>query len=97
VLKSLYSKETNGGEEPAWRKVATLEGMDHSAWVAGDDLVQDWYNLFVAKNRYGFRSSVQSFFSNLMKDNYGMGSLEKLTQSTVDMYNNRKPGAALRK
>ena len=97
VLKSLYSKETNGGEEPAWRKVAMLEGMDHSAWVAGEDLVQDWYNLFTAQKRYGFRSSVQSFFSNLMKDNYGMGSLEKLTQSTVDMYNNRKPGDALRK
>ena len=96
ILKSLYSAETNGGEEPAWRKVAVLDGMDHSAWVAGDDLVQDWYNLYTAQKRYGFRSSVQSFFCNLMKDNYGMGSLEKLISATNDMYNNRRPEDALR-
>ncbi len=96
ILKSLYDAESNGGVEPAWRSVATLQGMDHTAWVAGDDLVQDWYNVYTEQKRYGFRSSIQSFFTNLMKDNYGMGSLDKLISSTNDMYNNRKPENALR-
>ena len=91
VLKKLYSAETNGGKEPAWRTVEKLGDMSHDAWVAGGELRQDTYNIFQADKRNGFRNEVRTFFANLQKANYNEGSLAELIATTVNSYNLKSP------
>lgn len=96
ILKKLYSAETNGGVEPAWRKVASLATMDHNAWVAGGELRQDTYNIFVARKRNAIRSTTKLFFAHLQTKNYNEGSLEALIKETVRSYNLQNPTSHLR-
>ena len=97
VLKSLYDAESNGGVEPAWRTVTDLQGMNHDAWVAGEELAQEWYNVYDASKRYGFRLAIQAFFKKFVTQNYTDGSLSELIKLTNAAYNNYKPKDALRK
>lgn len=80
VLKSLY-------EDGEWRKVEALGDMNHEAWVAGNELKQDTYNIFKADVRNKFRGTVATFFTNLIKSNYNNGSLADLIDATVKAYN----------
>lgn len=96
VLKKLYSAETNGGVMPAWRKVESLGNMNHEAWVAGKELRQDTYNIFKAEKRSAFRNVVRTFFTNMQKNNYNEGSLDKLIYETVRVYNLQNPNSNLR-
>ena len=96
VLKKLYSAETNGGVEPAWRKVESLGSMSHDAWVAGGELRQDTYNIFKAEKRNAIRSVTKTFFVNLQKVNYNEGSLADLIAETVRSYNLQNPTENLR-
>lgn len=84
VLTSLY-------EEGEWRNVESLGNMNHDAWVAGNELKQDTYNIFKADKRNQFRNIVNTFFGNLLKSNYNNGSLEKLIDATVKSYNLNAP------
>ena len=97
VLKKLYSAETNGGKEPAWRTVESLGTMSHDAWVAGGELRQDTFNIFTSKKRNSFRNEIRSFFTNLQKTNYNEGSLQKLIEDTIRRYNLCDPSGNLRK
>ena len=94
--KKLYNKESNGGVEPAWRKVEELGNMSHDAWVAGGELRQDAFNIFKGEKRMAFRNVVRTFFTNVVKDNYNEGSLAALLEKTAKDYNNQKPSASLR-
>ena len=96
VLKKLYDKESNGGKEPAWRKVASLGAMDNDAWVAGNELSQDTYNIFKADKRNAFRNVVRTFYTNLIKTNYNDGSLAELITKTEQSYSLQKPTSNLR-
>lgn len=96
VLKKLYSAETNGGVEPAWRKVENLGSMNHDAWVAGGELRQDTYNIFKAEKRNAMRSVTKTFFANLQKANYNEGSLTALINETIRSYNLQNPTNYLR-
>lgn len=96
VLKKLYSSETNGGVEPAWRKVEFLSGMSNDAWVAGGELGQNAYNVFVPAKRNTFRTILRTFFTNLQKTNYNDGSLDSLIENTLKNYRNQSPAASLR-
>lgn len=96
VLKKLYSAETNGGVEPAWRKVESLSGMNHDAWVAGGELRQDTFNIFKTEKRSAFRSHLKTFFINFQRSNYNVGSLATLISETERQYNNLKPTDNLR-
>ena len=96
VLKKLYSAETNGGVEPAWRKVESLGEMNHDAWVAGGELRQDTYNIFKAEKRNAIRSVTRVFFANLQRKNYNDGSLANLIKETVRSYNLQSPTSNLR-
>lgn len=91
VLKSLYSAETNNGKTPAWRSVVGLEEMNQDAWVAGAELKQDWFNIYKAAARTGFRTQFQSFFANFQKSNYNNGSLADLISNVSNGYNVLKP------
>lgn len=98
VLKKLYSKDTNGGVEPAWRKVENLGNMSHDAWVAGGELRQDTFNIFKVEKRAAFRNEVRTFFVNMQKAGYNAknGTIEELIDSTVKSYNLQKPSGNLR-
>ena len=96
VLKSLKDAESNGGETPAWRKVAGLEKMDQDAWLAGEELKQDWFNVYKSNYRIKFRDTLQTFFSSFQKKNYKDGSLADLIKKTNDAYNAAKPTENLR-
>ena len=96
VLKKLYDEKSNGGVTPAWRKVESLGSMNHDAWVAGGELRQDTYNIFVPKKRMAFRTQVTNFFTALQKDNYGSGTLSELITQTVKEYNFQSPTSNLR-
>ena len=96
VLKKLYSAETNGGVEPAWRTVESLYSMSHNAWVAGGELRQDTYNIFKAEKRSAIRSVTKMFFANLQTKNYNEGSLQALINETVRSYNLQNPTSHLR-
>lgn len=96
VLKKLYSAETNGGVEPAWRTVASLGSMSHDAWVAGGELRQDTYNIFKAEKRNAIRNVTKMFFSNLQTKNYNEGSLQALINETIRSYNLQNPTNHLR-
>jgi len=91
VLKSLYSAETNGGETPAWRKVKGLEHMDQDAWLAGNDLKQEWFNVYKSNYRIKFRNTIQTFFMSFQRKDYNGGSLEELIRKTNDNYNAANP------
>lgn len=97
VLKKLYSAETNGGVTPAWRKVESLGNMSHDAWVAGGELSQDTFNIFKTEKRAAFRSVVKTFFINLQRSNYNVGSLADLIADTEKQYSNQKPSDNLLK
>ena len=96
VLKSLYSAETNGGETPAWRKVEGLESMDQDAWLAGEELKQDWFNVYKANYRIKFRSTIETFFRGFQRKDYNGGSLSELIRKTNDSYNAANPTENLR-
>ena len=96
VLKKLYNTESNGGKEPAWRKVASLGSMDNDAWVAGNELSQDTYNIFKADKRNAFRNVVRTFYTNLIKTNYNDGDLATLITKTEQSYSLQKPTSNLR-
>ncbi len=96
VLKSLKDAQSNGGETPAWRKVAGLEHMDQDAWLAGTELTQDWFNVYKANYRIKYRTTVQSFFMSFQRKNYNEGSLASLIQKTNDDYNAASPKDNLR-
>ena len=96
VLKKLYSAETNGGVQPAWRTVESLGDMDHEAWIAGGELSQDTYNIFKADKRMAMRTVTRTFFTNLQKVNYNEGSWEALINETVRSYNLQNPTNHLR-
>ena len=96
VLKKLYNAESNGGKEPAWRNVASLGSMDNDAWVAGNELSQDTYNIFKADKRNAFRNVVRTFYTNLVLDNYNDGSLAELITKTEQSYSLQKPTNNLR-
>lgn len=97
VLKKLYSADTNGGVVPEWRKVESLGGMSHDAWVAGGELAMKEYNIFQAKSRASFRNTVRAFFVNLQKSNYNDGSLEQLIAKTESSYALLYPADKIRK
>ena len=88
VLKSLY----NTGE---WRKVESLGSMDHDAWVAGDELQQTTYNIFVANKRNAMRNTIGNFFINYQMNNYNEGSLAELITETEKSFGNLKPNDCL--
>ena len=96
VLKKLYDAESNGGKEPAWRKVVSLGSMDNDAWVAGNELSQDTYNIFKADKRNAFRNVVRTFYTNLIKTNYNDGDLATLITKTEQSYSLQKPTNNLR-
>ncbi len=96
VLKKLYSAETNGGVVPAWRKVESLGSMNHDAWVAGDELSQDMFNIFKTEKRAAFRSVIKTFFTNMQRSNYNEGSLAALIAATEKNYSNQNPSQSLR-
>lgn len=86
VLKSLYDKNSNGGKEPAWRQVASMQGMNHNAWVEGEELKQDWFNIYEATLRDGLKSKFESFFRSFQKQNYNEGSLSALILNLEDAW-----------
>ena len=92
VLKSLRDSS-----EATWRKVAGLESMNHDAWVAGEELKQDWFYVYKAQARTGLRSQLQTFFTNFQKKNYNEGTLESLISQTTRDYNILNPGSSLLK
>lgn len=97
VLKSLYSAETNGGVTPAWRQIEGLEHMDQDAWVAGAELKQDWFNIYQAAYRIRFRNTIETFFRNFQRSDYGAGgSLDSLIAKTNSNYAATKPQSYLR-
>lgn len=96
VLKSLKNAESNGGETPAWRKVAGLEEMDQDAWLAGEELKQDWFNVYKSNYRIKFRDTVQTFFNAFQRKDYNGGSLTELIRKTNESYNASKPEENLR-
>ena len=96
VLKKLYSEETNGGKTPAWRKVESLGNMSHDAWVAGGELRQDTFNIYIPKKRNAYRTQVRTFFVNLQRFNYNAGSLATLIEQTLQQYNLQNPTDNLR-
>ena len=96
VLKKLYSAETNGGVEPAWRTVQGLGAMNHDAWVEGGELRQDTYNIFKAEKRNAVRNVTKMFFANLQTKNYNEGSLQALIDETIRSYNLQNPTNHLR-
>ena len=97
VLKSLYSAETNGGVTPAWRQIEGLEHMDQDAWVAGAELKQDWFNIYPAAYRIRFRNTIETFFRNFQRSDYGAGgSLDSLIAKTNSNYAATKPQSYLR-
>ena len=96
VLKSLYNAESNGGETPAWRQITGLEHMDHDAWVAGEELKQDWFNIYQATYRIKFRNTIETFFRNFQRSDYGAGSLDSLIEKTNSNYAATKPQNYLR-
>ncbi|MBQ4054013.1 MAG: hypothetical protein IJD33_06705, partial [Clostridia bacterium] len=83
-------------KEPAWRNVASLGSMDNDAWVAGNELSQDTYNIFKADKRNAFRNVVRTFYTNLVLDNYNDGSLAALITKTEQSYSLQKPTNNLR-
>ncbi|MBQ8394555.1 MAG: carbohydrate ABC transporter substrate-binding protein [Clostridia bacterium] len=89
VLKSLY-------DDGEWRKVESLGSMSHDAWVAGGELRQDIFNVFVPKKRMTFRTQVRTFFVDMQRDNYNVGSLQDLISQTVQQYNAQNPADHLR-
>lgn len=98
ILKSLYSAETNGGVTPAWREVEGLAHMDHDAWIAGGELVQDWFNCYKAANRISFRDTIQAFFRSFQTSDYASGGdLDALLSKTNNNYAAINPQSCLRK
>ena len=95
VLKKLYSAETNGGVTPAWRKVESLGEMDNEAWIAGEELKQDIFNIYQPQKRNAFRTQMKMFFVNLQKSNYNEGTLDKLIESVSKNYSYQKPTECL--
>lgn len=102
VLKKLYSEETNGGKTPAWRKVESLGDMSHDAWVAGGELRQDTFNIFIPEKRMTFRNEVRAFFVKLQGTNYydyadktGEETISDLLSSVVQSYALCKPESCL--
>lgn len=98
VLKKLYSEETNGGKMPAWRKVESLGDMSHDAWVAGGELRQDTFNIFIPEKRMTFRNEVRAFFVKMQSTNYydyadktGEETLADLIAATVNGYKLQNP------
>lgn len=96
VLKKLYNEESNGGKTPAWRKVESLGNMSHDAWVAGGELRQDTFNIYIPKKRNAYRTHVRTFFVNLQRFNYNAGSLSTLIEQTLQQYNLQNPTDNLR-
>ena len=90
VLKSLYA-------DGAWRHVAELEGMNHEAFVAGGELKQDWFDIYNASSRAGFRGQMAIFFTNFSKENYNDGSLASLFTRTKKEYDALDPVGNVRK
>ena len=86
VLKTLRDSE-----DAAWRNVAGLEKMNHDAWVAGEELKQDWFYVYKAQARTGLRMQMQNFFNNFQKQNYGEGDLQALIAQATKSYNLLKP------
>lgn len=64
VLKSL----AQSGE---WKKAIGGETLNHAAFLAGDELVLDTYNVFDAQLRNKLRPHVVSFFDNMSNKNNG--------------------------
>lgn len=95
ILKSLYT-ETKDGGTPAWRSISTFAGMDHDAWATGDDLVQNWYNIYKSNYRIKFRDTVATFFRKFKMKTYSKGSLTELIKETNDNYNAANPKGNLR-
>ena len=96
VLKSLYNAEDNGGVTPAWRNVEGFTHMNHDAWVAGEELKQDWFNIYTASSRVQFRNTIQTFFNSFATSNFGEGNLEKLITETNKRYEAVGPNKNLR-
>ena len=96
VMKSLYSAETNGGETPAWRSVEGLEAMDQDAWVAGEEMKQEWFNVYKSNYRIKFRTTIQNFFMSFQRKDYGSSSLAALIAKTNDEYAAGNPTGNLR-
>ena len=96
ILKSLYNAESNGGVTPAWRSVKGFEHMNHDAWVAGEELKQDWFNIYTPDSRIDFRDTVQTFFNSFSTSDFGEGSLLKLITETDKRYNAVGPTKNLR-
>ena len=92
VLKTLRDSE-----DAAWRNVAGLEKMNHDAWVAGEELKQDWFYVYKAQARTGLRLQMQNFFTNFQKQNYGEGDLQALITQATKNYNILKPQDSLLK
>ena len=96
ILRSLYNAKENGGETPAWRKVKGLEHMDQDAWFSGEELKQEWFNIYKANYRIKFRQTIQTFFTSFQRKDYNGGSLAELIEKTNDNYNAAKPTENLR-
>ena len=97
VVKSLRSAETNNGVVPAWRKVEGLDHMNQDAWIAGEEMNQDWFNIYQATYRIRFRNTIQTFFQNYQRSDYGAGgSLDELIAKTNSNYVAIKPQNYLR-
>ena len=96
ILKSLRDAESNGGITPAWRNVEGFAHMDHNAWIAGEELQQDWFNIYKPTKRVQFKDTIDSFFKSFVRSNYGEGSLSKLITETNKRYNAVGPTDNLR-
>ena len=90
ILKSL--KDTG-----CWREVEGLAHMDHDAWIAGEELKQDWFNCYQATYRIQFRNTIEAFFRYYQTSDYGSGgSLDTLISKTNTNYAASKPQNYLR-
>ena len=95
VLKSLYDAESNGGVEPAWRKVENLGDMDNVAWVAGKELKQDLFNIYRPKTRPELREVIKFFFIDLQKYSNDKDYLDDLIAARSKEYKNKAPTSCL--
>jgi hypothetical protein len=70
---------------------------EKDAWVAGEELKQDWFNIYQAAYRIKFRETIEGFFRSFQRSDYGAGgSLDSLISKTNSSYAAVKPQSYLR-
>ena len=70
--------------------------MDQDAWVAGEEMKQEWFNVYKSNYRIKFRTTIQNFFMSFQRKDYGSSSLAALIAKTNDEYAAGNPTGNLR-